>query len=126
MSGPATKHHEDTRSFRSAAIVLTSHLADPLGVNLELLLQLANGSVLLLQVLHQILKQAEGESECVDSVSLRLQQVKPSFCEEEEDDVSVGEEKQWTEKGVCVLSCDRRGASLICLDRQRTCRAIDR
>lgn len=30
----------------------TSHLSDPLGVNLQLLLELADGSVLLLQLLH--------------------------------------------------------------------------
>lgn len=41
----------------------TPHLADPLGVNLQLLLELADGSVLLLQLLHQILKQAEGRSD---------------------------------------------------------------
>lgn len=38
----------------------TSHLSNPLGVNLQLLLELADGSVLLLQLLHEILKQDKG------------------------------------------------------------------
>lgn len=37
----------------------TSHLSNPLGINLQLLLEFANGSVLLLQLLHEILKEAE-------------------------------------------------------------------
>lgn len=43
--------------------LLTSHLSDPLGVNLQLFLELADGSVLLLKLLHEILKQTTGQSD---------------------------------------------------------------
>lgn len=38
----------------------TPHLSNLLGVNLQLLLELTDGSVLLLELLHQILEQTEG------------------------------------------------------------------